>query len=99
MSYARQVWSHLRKDMRLEWRSRDAINGMLFFSLLVVVVFSLAFDPTAEMSREIAGGIIVGCAALHVGHSTEPELDARVEEPCAGGAAHVARAGLGAVSG
>jgi heme exporter protein B len=44
--------------MRLEWRSLDAINGMLFFSLLVVVVFSLAFDPTAEMSREIAGGII-----------------------------------------
>jgi heme exporter protein B len=42
----------------MEWRSRDSINGMLFFSLLVVVVFSLAFDPTAAMSRQIAGGIL-----------------------------------------
>jgi len=48
----------LSKDMRLEWRSKDAINAMLFFSLLVVVIFSFAFDPTAEESRRIAGGLI-----------------------------------------
>src|SRR6202521_1741497 len=48
----------LTKDLRLEWRSKDAINAMLFFSLLVVVVFSFAFDPTAEESRRIAGGLI-----------------------------------------
>ena len=58
MSYLRNVWAHLAKDLRLEWRSRDAINGMLFFALLVVVVFSLAFDPTAAESRRIAGGIL-----------------------------------------
>ncbi|HKO18979.1 MAG TPA: heme exporter protein CcmB [Acidobacteriaceae bacterium] len=58
MNYFSHVLAHLRKDLRLEWRSRDAINGMLFFSLLVVVVFSLAFDPTAAMSRQIAGGIL-----------------------------------------
>jgi heme exporter protein B len=49
---------HLVKDLRLEWRSKDAINSMLFFSLLVVVLFSLAFDPTAAISRQIAGGIL-----------------------------------------
>ena len=48
----------LLKDLRLEWRSKDAINSMLFFSLLVVVVFSFSFDPTAEESRHIAGGLI-----------------------------------------
>jgi len=48
----------LFKDLRLEWRSKDAINSMLFFSLLVVVVFSFSFDPTAEESRQIAGGLI-----------------------------------------
>ena len=48
----------LWKDLRLEWRSKDAINSMLFFSLLVVVVFSFSFDPTAEVSRQIAGGLI-----------------------------------------
>ena len=60
MIYLSHVWNHLRKDLRLEWRSRDAINGMLFFSLLVVVVFSLAFDPTGNPSitRQIAGGIL-----------------------------------------
>jgi heme exporter protein B len=60
MIYLRHVLNHLRKDLRLEWRSRDSINGMLFFSLLVVVVFSLAFDPTGNpaMTRQITGGIL-----------------------------------------
>jgi heme exporter protein B len=58
MNYARTVLHHLAKDLRLEWRSRDAIAGMLFFSLLVVVLFSFAFDPTAAVSRQIAGGIL-----------------------------------------
>ncbi len=48
----------LAKDLRLEWRSKDAINSMLFFALLVVVIFSFSFDPTAEESRHIAGGIV-----------------------------------------
>ncbi len=48
----------LTKDLRLEWRSKDAINSMLFFALLVVVIFSFSFDPTAEESRRIAGGLI-----------------------------------------
>ena len=38
----------LLKDPRMEWRSKDAINSMLFFSLLVVVIFSFAFNPNAE---------------------------------------------------
>lgn len=48
----------LQKDIRLEWRSKDAINAMLFFSLLVVVIFSFSFNPTAEESRAIAGGLV-----------------------------------------
>ena len=57
-SYFGCVWCHLQKDLRLEWRSRDSVVGMLFFALLVVIIFSLAFDPTAAISREIAGGIL-----------------------------------------
>ena len=48
----------LLKDIRLEWRSKDALNAMLFFSLLVVVTFSFSFDPNAEESRHIAPGLI-----------------------------------------
>ncbi len=58
MNYLHHVLAHLRKDLRLEWRSRDALTGMLFFALLVVVVFSMAFEPTAAMTRQIGGGIV-----------------------------------------
>ncbi len=54
--------THLHKDLRLEWRSKDALNAMLFFALLVVVLFSLSFDPTQAESRRIAGGIL--CVAI-----------------------------------
>jgi len=57
-SYFGHVFCHLRKDLQLEWRSRDSVVGMLFFTLLVVIIFSLAFDPTAAVSRQIAGGIL-----------------------------------------
>jgi heme exporter protein B len=50
--------SNVAKDLRLEWRSKDALNAMLFFALLVAVIFSFSFDPTAEESRQIAGGLI-----------------------------------------
>ncbi len=58
MSFASVTLATLTKDIRLEWRSKDAINSMLFFSLLVVVVFSFSFDPNAEESRQIAGGLV-----------------------------------------
>ena len=48
----------LAKDLHLEWRSKDATNAMLFFALLVVVIFSFAFDPNAEEARQIAGGLV-----------------------------------------
>jgi heme exporter protein B len=55
---SRALWTHLAKDLRIEWRSKEAINSMLFFALLVVVLFSLAFDPRGSFSREIAGGVL-----------------------------------------
>src|SRR5271154_3622264 len=58
----RSFWSitlaTLTKDIRLEWRSKDALNAMLFFSLLVVVIFVFSFDPLAEESRHIVGGLV-----------------------------------------
>lgn len=48
----------LVKDLRIEWRSKDAVNAMGFFALLVVIIFAFSFEPTAEESRRIAGGII-----------------------------------------
>jgi heme exporter protein B len=60
MSYTRLVFTHLLKDLRLEWRTKDSINGMLFFSLLIVVVLAMAFDPGSHpvLTREISGGVL-----------------------------------------
>ena len=60
MNYAHHVLTHLRKDLRLEWRTKDSINGMLFFALLVVVVLAMAFDPASypTMTRQISGGLL-----------------------------------------
>ena len=57
MSTLSTAASTLKKDMRLEWRSKDAFNAMLFFALLVAVIFSFSFDPNAEEARRIVGGL------------------------------------------
>jgi heme exporter protein B len=56
MSIAKLTWINVRKDLRLEWRSRDVFNSMMFFALVVVVVFSFSFER--EDSRPVMGGLI-----------------------------------------
>jgi heme exporter protein B len=55
---ASALFTHLVKDLRIEWRSMDALISMLFFSGLVVVLFSIAFDPRGEFAQHIAGGVL-----------------------------------------
>jgi heme exporter protein B len=70
--------THLIKDMRIEWRSKEAINSMLFFALLVVVLFSLAFDPQGSFARQIAGGVltvaVMFAAVSALNHSWSREI-------------------------
>jgi len=54
----RALFTHLVKDLRIEWRTLDAMISMLFFSGLVVVLFSIAFDPRGAFSQQIAGGVL-----------------------------------------
>ena len=56
MSIAKLTWINVTKDLRLEWRSRDVFNSMMFFALVVVVVFSFSFEK--EDSRPVMGGLI-----------------------------------------
>ena len=56
MSIAKLTWINVAKDLRLEWRSRDVFNSMMFFALVVVVVFSFSFEK--EDSRPVMGGLI-----------------------------------------
>jgi heme exporter protein B len=56
MSIVKLTWINVSKDLRLEWRSRDVFNSMMFFALVVVVVFSFSFER--EDSRPVMGGLI-----------------------------------------
>jgi heme exporter protein B len=60
MTYLGHIFTHLHKDLRLEWRSKDFLNGMLFFTLLVLVIFAIAFDPTSypTIARQTSGGVL-----------------------------------------
>jgi len=54
----RALFTHLAKDLRIEWRTLDAMISMIFFSGLVVVLFSIAFDPRGAFAQQIAGGVL-----------------------------------------
>jgi heme exporter protein B len=46
------------KDLRSEFRTKEALNASLSFSVVILLLFSFAFDPASEMTREISGGIL-----------------------------------------
>ena len=58
MNFVRHVSVILAKDLRAELRSKEAINASLSFALVILLLFSFAFDPTAEQTREISGGLL-----------------------------------------
>jgi heme exporter protein B len=58
MNFWRQTFIILRKDLRSELRSKEAINAAFSFALVVLLLFSFAFDPGAETVRDISGGLL-----------------------------------------
>jgi heme exporter protein B len=58
MGYFNTVYSIFRKDVLEEFKSKEVVNSMLIFSLLVVIVFSFIFEPGSELKNEIVGGIL-----------------------------------------
>ena len=58
MAFIRQMLTVAAKDLRSEVRTKEAINASLSFALVILLLFSFAFDPTSETTREIAGGLL-----------------------------------------
>jgi heme exporter protein B len=58
MDFARHVGVIFGKDLRAELRSKEAINASLSFALVILLLFSFAFDPSTEETRDIAGGLL-----------------------------------------
>jgi heme exporter protein B len=58
MTTARAAAILLTKELRLEFRTRELLNATIVFALVVVVLFSFAFEPTAAESRRYGPGLL-----------------------------------------
>jgi len=81
------------KDLRVEVRSKEVINTAVSFTLVVLLLFSFAFDPSDEETRTVAGGLLwvvfsfAGILILNRSFAREMLndcLDALVASPVAG---------------
>src|SRR6202453_1236731 len=71
----------LAKELRLEFRTREILTATVVFALVVVVLFSFAFDPTATESRRYGPGLLwiaflfAGSLMLHPSFAREQTND------------------------
>jgi heme exporter protein B len=81
MTTARAAAILLAKELRLELRTRELLNATVVFALMVVVLFSFAFDPTAAESRRYGAGLLwiaflfAGSLMLHPSFAREQTND------------------------
>ena len=57
-SFLRQCLIIAGKDLRAEWRTKEALNASLAFSTVILILFSFALDPNPEMMQEFSGGLL-----------------------------------------
>ena len=58
MTFVRLVGVVMLKDLRAELRTKEAVNASLSFALVILLLFSFAFDPDEETTRAISGGLL-----------------------------------------
>ncbi len=58
MLFAKQVWALLKKDLRLEWRSREMVTTMFFFTFLSLAVFGLSMQASPAVQRQVVAGLL-----------------------------------------
>jgi heme exporter protein B len=81
------------KDLRSELRTKESINSTLSFSVVILLLFAFAFDPSPDMIAEFGGGLLwivfSFAGALIVNRSFARELpndciDVLVSSPASG---------------
>ena len=58
MEYFKKVVVLFSKDLKIEFRTKETLNSMFVFGLLVIIVFNFAFDLTRIETLEIASGVL-----------------------------------------
>ena len=78
-AFLAQSWQIYRKDMLVEYRTRERVVTMFVFSLIVVVIFNFAFNAGADVLQRVAPGMIWVAFAfagmLSASRSFSPEKD------------------------
>ncbi len=81
MNLARAALAVARKDLLVEWRSREVVNAAFSFALVVLLLFSFTFEPAGEETRALSGGLLwlvfsfAGVLALNRSFAREREND------------------------
>jgi heme exporter protein B len=57
-SVFRRVFIIIAKDLRAELRTKEAVNAAMAFAIMILVLFSFAFDPAEEETKMFAGGLL-----------------------------------------
>ena len=96
-SFLRASFTIAAKDLRSEIRTKEAFNASFAFSLVILVLFSFAFDPSSEELRTISGGLLwlvfsfAGALVLNRSFARELQndcLDALIASPAPGSDVH-----------
>lgn len=58
MSFFRQLYAILAKELAVEWRTKETLSAMLVFGLLVLVIFNFAFDLQGVDIQVLGPGIL-----------------------------------------
>lgn len=58
MTFFRQTWAIVAKDLAAELRTRENLSAMLVFSLLVLVIFNFAFDLKGVDMTTLGPGVL-----------------------------------------
>ncbi len=105
--FLRQAWTIAAKDLRTELRNKEVINAALAFSMVVLLLFSFAFDPVGNPdTRDMAGGLLwiiylfAGILILNRSFARESAndcLEALIASPVSGGALFLGKAVANAV--
>ena len=58
MRFARRAWIVVWKDLTIEGRSKETLNALLFFSLLLLFLFQFALGPDRERLASVLPGLL-----------------------------------------
>lgn len=77
--FARTIWMVIQKDLQIEWRTRARLNGLVFFALATLLMFSFALGPDTAILRRNAGGYlwlgVLFASVLSLGESFRIETE------------------------